>query len=68
MYTLVSNNKRSVVLPLPGGEGWGEGRCPRAKLGGNAHTLSPSPPAFAGAGSPPPGGGEQAAGLLGVLR
>ena len=49
----------SVLPPLPGGEGWGEGDGAQNKLGEDAHTLSPNPPAFAGAGSTPPGGGEQ---------
>ena len=39
------------VLPLPGGEGWGEGGGARAKLGRDAQTLSPNP-------SPPGGGGQ----------
>jgi hypothetical protein len=47
-----------VLPPPPGGEGWGEGLCGRTTLGWNRHALSPCPPAFAGAGSPPPGGGE----------
>ena len=49
----------AVLFPLPGEEGWGEGDGPQSKFGANATTLSPNPPAFAGAGSTPPrGAGE----------
>jgi dimethylamine monooxygenase subunit A len=48
-----------VLLPLPGGEGWGEGGGVSTQLGGIAPSPSPNPPAFAGAGSPPPGGRGQ---------
>ncbi|TAG04728.1 MAG: hybrid sensor histidine kinase/response regulator [Betaproteobacteria bacterium] len=41
----------SVLLPPPGGEGWGEGGRTRSKFELIAHTLSPNPS--------PPGGGAQ---------
>jgi tetratricopeptide (TPR) repeat protein len=49
-------NAGPVLLPLPGGEGWGEGDGARSKLGENAITLSPNPS--------PPGGGGQAVGSV----
>ena len=53
----------SALLPLPGGVGWGEGVGALSKLGCSTTSLSPSPPASAGAGSNPPGGGEQSIAL-----
>ena len=49
------NGQRLGSLPLPGGEGWGEGLCVRSKFGGSTATLSPNPS--------PPGGGGQASRL-----
>ncbi len=46
----------SVLLPPPGGEGWGEGDGDQKKLGDSANTLSPN--------SSPPGGERRRIGLV----